>query len=195
MTRVEECSLEPVLLDAAPHFRDRGIDVVRRDHRRAIHPARVGGTEVVQPVVVRPRDRRGVFGLESVGGTEHADGVDGEREQPAAREEDGDIEMLVVHRVQLRLGAPPERLGVRERGCMLGSPHIAGLLHIARPGHATAQHDARLDPQAHVAGDLIESDGRRVRVPRIDVPLPQVGRLEDVHVAVGDAKAVVHVST
>jgi len=99
--------------------------------------------------------------------------------------------VLAVHGFELRLRVPSELLGARERGLVLGPPHVARLLDFTGAGRAAAEHHARLDAQPHIAWDLIEPDRRRVREPRIDVALPEIGRLKHVHVTVGDPQAVV----
>src|SRR6185503_2634287 len=91
-----------------------------------------------------------------------------------------------VHGVDLRLRVPTTGLGLGVDRVVLLLPAGLAPVDVGRAGGAEPQDDVVLDPHPHVAGDLREPTGRGVGVGRVDVALPQVGRLHDVQVAVAD---------
>ena len=78
----EEDRLEPELLDGATRFEHRAGDVVRCDHRRAVHAIGREVAHVFDVVVVRARDRGRELRLEAVG-TDLVRRVEAEHEQAA----------------------------------------------------------------------------------------------------------------
>src|SRR5271156_6439502 len=65
LARQQEDRLEAVFLYTAPGLRGRGLDVMRRYHRGAVHALAVGRHEIVEPIVVGARDRGGNGGIDT----------------------------------------------------------------------------------------------------------------------------------
>ena len=105
---------------------------------------------------------------------------------PRGRVEHGQVEALGVHGVDLRLRVPAPRLGRGVDAVVLLLPPGLATVDVRRSGRAEPQHDVVLDPHAHVAGISARPRRRGVGVGRIDVALPEVGRLHHVQVAVAD---------
>jgi hypothetical protein len=181
----EEHRLEAEPLDRAAGLGHRAGHVVGGDHPRAEHAVGRVGTEVGEPVVVGAGDGRGVLRLEAIG----ADGfhrVEAEHEQPAGREQHGEVEPLGVHGVDLRGRVPAARLGVGVDRVVVLPPAGLATVDPQRPHPAQAQHGVVLHPYAHVTGDLRQPDRCGVGERRVDVALPEVGGLHHVQVRIGD---------
>ena len=78
------------------------VDIVNRNHAGAEQTVRIGGAEIMQPVVVGARHRRGEARI-LIG--------KGEDAQATRRKQHGGVDALGVHRFQLHL-AGPAALGV-----------------------------------------------------------------------------------
>jgi hypothetical protein len=185
----EEDGAEAELLDGPSRLDDGGRNVVRRHHRGAEEAIRALRAEVAQPVVVGARDRRRQLGLEPVE-PDDLRRVEPEDEEAAAGKEDGHVQTFRVHGVALRGRVPAALLRGRVHPVLLGAPGRAAVA-AERPRRPEPQHDVRLDLDPHVATELRQTDRRHVPPRRVDVALPEVRRLEDVHVAVRDAQALV----
>ena len=170
----------------AVHLVDGGVDVVGREETGAQQP-RARAAVVGHPVVVGTGDRGREPRFEPVG-ADVLGGVEPEDEEPTAREQHRDVDALLVHRRQLRRRVPQARLRRCQRLVRPGlPPDRLGEVRL-RPAHAGEA--VVLDPHPHVPVELAEPDRRRMPPLGGDVALPEVGRLHDVHVAVGDAPSV-----
>src|SRR5215510_3589284 len=177
LVRPEEHRAEAVLAHAAPRLGHGVVDVEGRDHAGAEQPLGILLAEVVEPVVVGARHGCGQAGLH-VG--------DREGEKAARRIDDRDVDALDVHRLELHLRRPAA-LGVGlpallVQGVVLALPATVAVgvdAGDAAPGLAVVG-------QAQIALVLREPDRRAIAERGIDVARPQVGRLDDVDVAVED---------
>src|SRR5262249_16241711 len=136
----------------------------------------VDRAEIVEPIVVGTSNGARQLRL-------HA--VDPLREEPARGIDDADVDAFRVHRVELGLGAPS---AVVEGPEALPAPLTAVPARSPRIGDA-AGHELAVDLDAQVEHPLHESARGLVLEGRVDVPLPEIGRLDDVDVAVEDAEA------
>src|SRR3989442_5934409 len=158
-------------------LRDGVVDVERRDHAGAPQPRGVARAEVVEPVVVRTGDGCREFRLRPVDrlGVKPARGID-----------DADVDAFRIHGLELDLRAPPALV---ERAKSLAVSLRASATRPSLVGDAVGQALA-LDLESEVEYVLGEPAERLVLERRIDVALPEVGRLDDVDVAVEDAESV-----
>ena len=165
---------------------DRALDVVRRDHARAEHA--VGGdvAEVLQPVVVGPGDGGGELGLEAVGAdlldesrprtNRPRDGKSTARSRPSASMAsicDCGVPARAPRTRRRRCRAPPASRSCgprRASGATVPMRSITWFLTRTRMSRGISDRPTR----------------RGVRVRRVDVALPEVGRLHHVQVAVAD---------
>src|SRR5262249_21283069 len=115
---------------------------------------------------------------------------DRQREQAARRIDDGDVDAFRIHRFELDLAGPAALFERPPAGHVLRvlAPAIAptsiGVPGAAPPGNAVFR-------QAKIAGVLVETLWPATPEARIDVPLPEIGRLDDVDVAVEDPEVAV----
>ena len=173
----DEHRLEAQLVDSPSGLADRALDVVRRDHARPEHPAGAASAELRQPVVIGAGDGGGQ-------GRVHPVGAQGE--EAAAREQHGQIDALMIHGGHLGAAVPLPRLGLGVDVLLAG--------HQGRDGVGVAAVRQREDALAHldaqVPGMTAQAPGRPVLERRVDIPFPQVGGLNDMHVRVHDLQAV-----
>src|SRR5438876_4913056 len=175
--RSEKDRLEAQLRHRAARLADRQGDVLDREHGRSVHPPGIAGlAEVGQPVVVGPRDR----------GRERRVHVRVAVHEEAPRGvEHGHVDPFAIHRTKLRRG-------VEAALDVLGKP-----VQPARERHAgdpSRQEELvrAVDGHADVRGLALSPARRPVPERGIDVALPQVDRLQHVHVAVEDLEPVFH---
>ena len=86
---------KPQLADGALRFLDSFVGIVERDHPDALQTFRVRLAEIIEPVVVGARNRRGKLGVHIV--AHHNAQADG-------RIKRCHVQALAIHRLQLRLG-------------------------------------------------------------------------------------------
>src|SRR5207245_296745 len=96
--------------------------------------------EVAQPVVVGARDGGREVGLEAVDAHDLRH-VEAEHEEPAAREEDGHVEALAVHGLELGGGIPPAPLRLGECLVLHRAPG-PGRVAVCRKARATRRRRA-----------------------------------------------------
>ena len=177
----QENGAEPQLFDDPPRFGNGVVYVEYRNHARAQKPLRVRLAEVEEPVVVGTGDCCCECGIH----IRFAQGM-----QAAAWVDDRHVDALDVHRFQLDL-VTVATVGVRPVTVL----HLFGVLS----GGTTGGHPPERvpSPEASVRVDEVEVGGTRCRSDRcnasearVDVPLPEVHRLDDVHVAVDNLETV-----
>ena len=174
LVRPQEHAAETELPDTAACLRHRVVDVERGDHPGAEQALGVLLAELVQPVVVRARHGRGESRLH-VG--------NGQGEEAPRGIDHRDVDALDVHRLDLNLRGPAP---------LLERPPALLVLRMVMPVAAPAAIGVRGDApprlavpgQAQVPGVLGEPLRGAIPERGIDVPLPEIGRLDDVDVAV-----------
>ena len=181
LVRPQEHAAEPQLPDTAAGLRHGVVDVERGDHPGAEQALGVLLAKLVQPVVVRARHGRGESRLH-VG--------NGQGEEAPRGIDHRDVDALDVHRLDLDLRGPAP---------LLERPPALLVLRMVMPVTAPAAIGVRGDApprlaipgQAQVPG--IFGEPLRGAIPErgIDVPLPEIGRLDDVDVAVEHLEASV----
>ena len=168
-----------------PH---RELHVVERQDRRGPQARAIGRAKVGQPAVERAADRGREVGLEA---------VDGDEMRAERAEDDRDVDALPVHRLQH--GPRIVAAQVIGRISIAARRHVAGARFFASdPGEAAALRsveergeDLALElPAVGVRAVDRREPRRAVLEPRLDVPEPQIVRLEHVNVAVHDLEAV-----
>ena len=177
--RTEEDGPHPELAHRAARLGHRTRHVVRRHRGRAEQASGIGGLDVVvEPVVVRPaRGRREARVHRVEGGDIHG----------GSRVEDREVEPLLVHRAHLRLGVevPLDLLGVA-----LAERLLLGVGERRPVPTRHGRHDLALDHGADVPPALAEPSWRARLELGLDVALPQVDGLHDVHLGVDHLEPV-----
>ena len=101
--------------------------------------------------------------------------------ETAGRKQNGHVEAFLVHRLQLRHAVEVTLAGfavfLLEK--ILTIFRQRWILRVARN-----RHDLALDLDAEVTEGAIEAFGRALEIFLVDVALPQVGRLENVHIGI-----------
>ena len=182
--RVQEHGAEAEVVDAAADLVDGGVDVVGREETGAEQARRVLVGRSRAASRCTRADRGGELRLvarrrptaprcRARARTARGSGT-GPRSRGPPRPWPSSCELRV----------PAARFGSGERGVLLRHPPD----RVARFGRTGPIRVRRvvLHPDPHVAVQLGEPDGRRVAPRRVDVALPEVGRLHHVHVAVGN---------
>ena len=169
---------EPLFVHRALRFRHRRLHVLRRHHGDAEHLLRRGLRKVVQPVVVGPGYGRGQLGVET---------VDAEHEQPARGKEKGQVEPLLFHghdltdAVEVALGHVAVFL--LERG-----QAVVPQVRVLRPPRDGEDLAVQLDAQ--IPEIALQALGGAVLELRVDIALPEVVRLEHVHIGIHSLEAL-----
>ena len=157
---------------------DRGL---HRQHRRPEQPVGVRLAVIREPAVVGAAGRRrGVRVFHPA------------QEQSEARVEEGGVDSFAVHvddaRVRIETALAP--FEVRHAGVDLAVARADRAEHAERrrllAAAPQAEVEAFVDEEALVAFGVDDEFGAVVAVLGIDVPFPQIGRLQDVAVRVDD---------
>src|SRR5258706_2827742 len=163
------------LFDAAADFVDSVIDVERRDHAGADHFPWIGLAEVVKPIVISARESGRKVRLQ-VGYAEQI--------QAAARVKYRHVDAFFGHGIELNLRRPAALI-MRLEQFLVFVKNMAGRWQSSpwRVNRTAPGTTVRTD-QAQIAHMIRAADGRARRESFVDVALPEIGRLQDVHVAI-----------
>ncbi len=178
-TRQQEDCLEAQFLDRAASLRHRAFNIMRSQQCGADQPFAVERAEIVQPVVVGAGDRGGELRVDALlpGGL---GAVDAQHEQPARRKQDRDVDALFVHRVELRDVVVAALVG---QGVIVFLRH-----HVLRqdpaPSFGSIRRIHAADIHPRVARHDVGANRRDRLVSRIDVALPQIVGLDQMHIRV-----------
>ena len=171
--------LHAELQDGAAGFGDRARNIVRRHAGGAEQALRIGRPDViVEPVVVGAAHRGGEARIHmGEGGRVHAGG----------REQDREVQPFLVHGLDLRfrIEIAGDLFGVAlgHRGLFRGAQ--------CRPVAARdLRHDLALDERADVPFALAEPARRAVAELAVDIALPQIRGLHDMHLGIDQPEAV-----
>ena len=170
-------AFEAELLHCALRFGDRIVDLERRDHAGTDQALRVHGAEVVEPIVVGSGDRGRQLRLHP---------VDPLSEEPPCWIDDRNVDALLVHGLELRFGAPAALLERAEPLTVALRRSSARLRRVGDVG----RHELAVDLDTEIEHPVGKPARRLVLEGRVDVARPEIGRLDDVDVAIEHAEAI-----